>query len=250
MGTVANHSVAIIDPLDGTNLVALTLQRLAELDRLRDFAFVQLNRLNEATLAVPNDQLLVTMCGPKGSMAEFDRFSRAVRQITVLEFELRGLFWAPDRNSPRKPRLVKSDRPGFVPPVNLPDPFTGFDMDNPFDIRPDYRNGPLDEVVAGIRKTLGAEAPADDPFAPPPEKLVQPAEPAPAKTPPKGPEYYMRARPAEPAPKPAPAYVEHAQNDPAMKAALLAIRNLDNKGFRQPSKAKIKKHRMSRGPPK
>ena len=248
MRTFANNDAAVIDPLDGKDQVALTLQRLAELDRLRDFAFVQLNRINETTLAMPSDQLLVRMFGPKGTMAEYDRFSRAVRQITVLEFELRGLFWAPDRNSPRKPRLVKSDRPGFVPPKNLPNPFIGFDMDNPFDIRPDYRTGPLDEVVAGIRKTLGAEAPANDPFAPPAERQPAP-EPA-VKAPPKGPEYYMRTRPAEPAPKPAPAYVEHAQNDPAMKAALMAIRNLDNKGFRQPSKAKIRKRQLSRGPPK
>ena len=218
MGTFANNSnAAIIDPLDGTNLVALTLQRLAELERLREFAFVQLHRVNETTLALSTDQLVMRVLGPKGTMAEFDRFSRAVRQITVLEFELRGLFWAPDRDSPRKPRLVKSDRPGFVPPVNLPDPFAGFDMDNPFDIRPDYRIGPLDEVVAGIRKTLGAEAPADDPFAPlaerkPVRQAPDPVKPAPV--PPKGPEYYMRARPAEPEPKPAPAYAEHAQHDP------------------------------------
>jgi hypothetical protein len=36
--------------------------------------------------------------------------------------------------------------------------------------RSDYRRGPLDEVVAGIRKTLGAEPPKNDPFAPPPDR--------------------------------------------------------------------------------
>ena len=83
---------------------------------------------------------------------------------------MRGLFKAPDRDAPRKLRLVKSDRPGFVPPVAPPTledlladladigkpDMAGFDM---FDIRTDYRNGPLDEVVAGIRETLGAEPP-------------------------------------------------------------------------------------------
>ena len=245
--TFANTATAIIDPVDGADMIALTRKRLIELERLRDFAFVQLNRVNDATLAMPGDQLLGRLFGPKATMAEYDRFSRAVRQITVLEFELRGLFKAPDRDTPRKARLVKSDRPGFVPPI-LPsyDPFSDLDcLAEILDIRTYYRNGPLEEVVAGIRQTLGAEPPPDDPFAPVGRKAQPKAAPEPtAAAPQRGPEYYMRSKPLE------PAEPEPAQNAPAMKAATMVIHNLGNKGFRQPSKAQLKKHRQSRGPPK
>jgi hypothetical protein len=240
MRTEALTTAIAADPNSGADMVALTKQRLAELDRLRDAGFVQLGRLNETTRAIPKDQLFGKVVGPKGTMAEFDRFSRAIRQIMVLEFELRGLFKAPDRDAPRKLRLVKSDRPGFVPPEreNLLADLNDLErLEDLLDIRTDYRRGPMDEVVAGIRETLGAEAPPDDPFAPMAEKAVTPAAP------PKGPEYYMRARTAEPAPVP-------AQKAPAMKAATLVIETLAGKGFRTPSKAAIKKHRQGRGPPK
>jgi hypothetical protein len=240
MRTEALTTAIAADPNSGADMVALTKQRLAELDRLRDAGFVQLGRLNETTRAIPKDQLFGKVVGPKGTMAEFDRFSRAIRQIMVLEFELRGLFKAPDRDAPRKLRLVKSDRPGFVPPEreNL---FADLErLEDLLDIRTDYRRGPMDEVVAGIRETLGAEPPPNDPFAPSAEKVPEPVAPA---APPKGPEYYMRARTAEPAPVP-------AQKAPAMKAATLVIETLAGKGFRTPSKAAIKKHRQGRGPPK
>ena len=58
----------------------------------------------------------------------------------------------------------------------------------------------------------------------------------------------MRSRPAEP--EPTPAQKAPAQNALAMKAADLVIKTLAGKGFRQPSKAEIKKHRKERGPPK
>jgi hypothetical protein len=119
---------------------------------------MQCERLVEATKAIPQDQLFARMTGPKGGMAEFDRFAHAIRQIMVLEFELRGLFKAPDRDAPRKLRLVKSDRPGFEPPdlENLFDP-AELGGREPLDIRTDYGAGPLEDVVAGIRQTLGAE---------------------------------------------------------------------------------------------
>ena len=236
-------------------MFALTQARLAELDRLRALGFAQLERLNEATLALPADQLLARMTGSKGNMAEYDRFNRSIRQIMVLEFELRGLFKAPDRDAPRKLRLVKSDRPGFVPPtfeqlmarltdIGNFDPREldprGFDL---LDIRTDYRRGPLDEIIAGIRDTLGAEAPPDDPFAPV-AQAPEPATPEPAPAPPRGSEYYMRARPAEPEPV-------GPQTKPSMKAAELAIMATGGKGFRKPSaKTRSSRHRRNRGPPK
>ncbi len=192
-----------------------------------------------------------------GQIMDFERLARSIRQIMVLEFELRGLFQAPDRDAPRKLKLVKSDRPGFEPPER--ENFR-FDLGNLeglgpdglgyLDIRSDYRTGPLDQVVAGIRKTIGAEPPENDPFAPPPERQATPA-PQPAKLPPaqlpratvKLPEM-----PAKPSPLP-------PQVKPAMKAALLAVQILGGKGFRKPSKKKAAKSRpagavQGRGPPR
>ena len=183
------------------------------------------------------------MTGSKGNMAEYDRFNRSIRQIMVLEFELRGLFKAPDRDAPRKLRLVKSDRPGFVPPTfeQLMARLTDIGNFDPLDIRTDYRHGPLDEIIAGIRDTLGAEAPPGDPFAPV-AKAPEPATPAPVSAPPRGPEYYMRARPAEPESKPV-----GPQTKPSMKAAELAIMAMGGKGFRKPSaKTRPSKHRRNR----
>jgi hypothetical protein len=66
MRTNGNNAVIAADPVDGADLIALTLQRLKELDRLRHLGFAQLERLNEATLALPPDTLLARMTGAKG----------------------------------------------------------------------------------------------------------------------------------------------------------------------------------------
>ena len=246
MRTNAANPLIVDAPLMAPELLALTERRLDELDRLKDLAYDRLGMIGRATAVMSMEQRVKAMLSPTSAGLEFNQLLRSVRQIMVLEFELRGLFKAPDRDAPRKLRLVKSDRPGFVPPAREVPAVELGSLEDLLDIRTDYRRGPMDEIVGDIRKLVHTEAPIDDPFAPPAEKTVQPVEPAPLK----GPEYCMRARPAEPAPKPAPAYVEHTQNEPAMKAATLAIRNLSGKGFRRPSKAEIRKHRMSRGPPK
>jgi hypothetical protein len=221
-------------------LIALTQRRLAELDRLRDMAHDRLGMIARATALLSPDLRFKTMVSPSGSGVEFDRLLRSIRQLMVLEFELRGLFEPPDRDAKRKLRLVKSDRPGFLPP-KLDDPFGDLEpLEDLLDIRTDYRRGPLDEVVADIRKTVGAGTPPDDPFAP----LAK--APDAVKPDPKPPEYFMRAKPAEPA----PADGRSPQTEPALKAATLVIQTLANKGFRMPSKAQIEKHQQSRGPPK
>ena len=247
MRTVVNSAATVIRPDLGPELLALTYRRLDELDRLKDMAYDRLGMIGRATALLSPDDRFRTMVAPSGAGVECDRLMRSVRQIMVLEFELRGLFEAPDRrDAGRKLRLVKSDRPGFVPP-KLNDPFGDLDrLEGLLDIRTDYRNGPLDEVVGGIRKVVGAAPPADDPFAPTVEKAPKPATPEPVPATPRGPEYYMRAKPAEPE----PADGNTRQRELAFKAATMVIQRLDNKGFKQPSKAQIKKHQLSRGPPK
>ncbi len=98
----------------------------------------------------------------------------------------------------------------------------------------------MNEVVAGIRKTLGAEAPADDPFAPSAEYSTEEAEPPPPD----------KAVPPRSALKRKPGM----QVKPVVKAAAPA---LPRKGFRvkptsphnsnTPSSAR--KGRHNRGPP-
>jgi len=233
---------------------ALTLLRLAELDRLRNFSFAQAERLMELPKVLPVEEARRIM-GKNGTIQQFDRITRAFRQIVVLEFELRGLFVAPDRDAIRPLRLAR-------PPT---DPFKAEDLQkllaglhgkqdlSDAKTRTDYRTGPLDVVVAGIRKALGAQPPENDPFAPPKEPRIRPQaqpaaprEPAPAK--------------ASPA-KPAPATVklpEKPQVDRAFEAAVLALSAKLGDGFRMPpakpkprvNLARPPKRRRNRGPPK
>jgi hypothetical protein len=237
------------DPNDGADLRMLTRRRLRELDRLRDLGFLQVDRLTREAKAVPEGEVFEALLKPKGGVEQFNRLARAIRQIVVLEFELRGLFEAPDRGAPRKLRLVKSDRPDFDPPDidklfnDLGDPS---DLE-PFDIRSDYRTGPLDQVVAGIRKTLGAEPPEDDPFAAPPARAAAPASLPPKPSQPKEPAMRARAEPAKAEPAP-------PQKTAAMKAAQFVIRATGGNGFRmqptKPGKSRKPKHRHNRGPPR
>lgn len=179
------------------------------------------------------------MLGAKGQVMEFERLARTMRQIMVLEFELRGLFEAPDRDAPRRLRLVKSDRPGFEPPdlekfhLELERPER---LEDVFDIRSDYRTGPLDQVVAGIRKTLGAEPPENDPFAPPPERAA-----APAKLPPA----IVKLPEMQTAPDPS-----LAQREAAVKAMTIAIRTKGGDGFRKPGTSAKRRRPTGRGPPR
>jgi hypothetical protein len=188
---------------------ALTERRLAELGRLRDMCMERvesLGVLNDDLRQSP-EQRLRALAGSNGIAVTFERVTRSFRQIVVLEFELLGLFNAPDRDAIRKPRLPKVRLDGLAD-LKLLNLEQLKDLDNartPLD----YRIGPLDQVVAGIRKTLGAETPEDDPFAPPVERIVP--EPV-----------FTQARATSPR-KPA------MQVRPIVKAAVPA---LPRKGFR------------------
>jgi len=239
-------------PEDGALLALLTKRRLKELDRLRDFGFKQIERFNAAAESVPRELLFERMLGSKGQVLEFERLARTIRQIMVLEFEIRGLFAAPDRDAPRRLRLVKSDRPDFEPP-DLEDLLADLRRDIPTgfdDVRPDYRTGPLEDVVAGIRKVLGAEPPEDDPFAPPPKPRIEEAASqeaaAPAKLPPAT--VKLPEKPAKSESETVP-----VQKLLALKAATRVIRATGGNGFRKPSakpgKSRRPKHRHGRGPP-
>lgn len=161
---------------------ALTERRLAELDRLRAMGMAQAETLTEATRQLKGSPIETyrAMAGGKGTIAQFEKISRAVRQIVVLEFEIKGLFKAPDRDGWSKQRLGLGRFNDLNDLYDYDDLYDDLDDDedllddlrdlNPLKVRLDYDRGPLDGLIAEIRATLGAEPPVDDPFAPAAER--------------------------------------------------------------------------------
>jgi hypothetical protein len=134
--------------------------RLDELARLRQIGIAGAERISRCMQGKATPAEAALLASKDGLFVEFMRTSRAVRQVIVLEMELVGLRPAPDRDAPRglhAPDAGANDnrgRPGDVLAFG--------DIGNDYD----YNHGPLDEVVARIRKDLRTEAPAEDPFAP------------------------------------------------------------------------------------
>ncbi len=156
-------------PPDGAQRVtidvsALTARQLDELGRLRAVGMEKTRQLGGAMDGLSPQEVTQRLCGRHGLVGEFDRVARAVRQVIRLELELVGLIPAVDREAAEEE--IEADRDDLSERRD-PDP----DGDRPErdDVRDpvDYRRGPLDVVVASVRKTLGVEAPPDDPFAAP-----------------------------------------------------------------------------------
>ena len=234
---------------------ALVHRRLAELGRLLDIGFLELERMNMTadTLAtsalVPPDQLLRLQIR---NVECSGRVVRSIRQIMVLEFELLGLFEAPDRDGAKR-RMLKRNLSGRLGPraieIGLFDPIDPAELLEQ-DVRPDYSKGPMADVVASIRRTLGAKPPPNDPFAPdadvraetPKQAAAEPAAPPPTAA----------------APRPAPATVklpEKPKVNRAFEAAVLALSAELGGGLRAPAaKPRVNpsrppKRRRNRGPP-
>jgi len=234
--------------LMSAEVALLTERRLEELERLRCIGMEMAEKLSTAADALPLAQHYSRLTGRYGFISELDRIIRAIRQIVALEYELRGIFEGPDRDA--LPKITPIDRDRERPDLgDLNDLNYLNDLRDPVErddlmLRSDYGRGPLDVVVADIRKVLGVEPPIDDPFSPPPERR-QAAPPAVNSA-------------AAPAMRP-PGRGMGAKPKPGMKIALPAKpaqpaspRN----GFRvaptsphNPNTA-ARKHRRNRGPPK
>jgi len=161
---------------EGAALARLVAERIGELDRLRRIGLEKAERLATIPQNLPPEQEIKLLVGRNGAAGEFFRITRAIRQIVALEFELRGIFEAPDRDAPPKAKILRFARdPAERERSDLAD---RDDLDDLRD-RSDYDAGPLDAVVAGIRKVLGAHAPENDPFAPPAERKTSANPPAP-----------------------------------------------------------------------
>jgi hypothetical protein len=238
------------DASQPAEIVRLTLQRLAELDRLREAGMAQAERLTVVAKGLSPQDEYRRMTGPKGTIAQYDKIARAVRQVVVLEFELRGLFKAPDRDAFFKPRLVKEDLLGDLYDYDGFNDLFDFDKArrglgdlNDLRVRLDYGNGPIDALIADIRAVLGIAPPENDPFAPPPDRrpgqtaILERMRTAGVKR--------AAAKPGKPG----------MQVKPAVKAA---APKPPRKGFRVPptsvhnpnTPAKVRKRRRNRGPPK
>jgi hypothetical protein len=164
---------------------ALKARRLAELQRLGDIGAETARSISRWLNGDRADEQLTTAILKGGVGRELDRTTRAICQVVALEMELLGERPAPNRDAPRKtrPRVAPGDAEKAK--ANATQPFRLLGS-HPYD------NGPLDEVIARVRRELRVAAPADDPFAPPKER--KPRQPSPAGPKPKG-----RTRPGKPA---------------------------------------------------
>jgi hypothetical protein len=131
----------------------LLRRRLDELQRLRAAGMGIAETMHGWLDGSVSDAELGVVVGRRGVVSEFCRVARAVRQVIALELELTGLRPAPDRDAVREPHDAASEH--------------GKGHWRLRDDLNDYDNGPLDQVVARVRKAVRLEAPADDPFAPP-----------------------------------------------------------------------------------
>jgi hypothetical protein len=150
------------DCRSGLGAEAFRELRLAELARMREVGIRFALRIEQAVMGELGAADIAELAGKDGLLPRFFRTQRAVRQIVVLEMELLGLRPAPDRD---RVRDAPAARDRAAEPKGRPD---GPGRDN--GLRCDYDSGPYDQVVARVRRELGTAAPANDPFAPPPER--------------------------------------------------------------------------------
>jgi hypothetical protein len=142
------------------------LLQLQELARLRAVGMARAEEIgifmNGGQPQVVADALL----GRNGIIQAFARVARAVRQIITLEREIAGLCKGPNRDAERAKR-EQAAAAATAAQGDGPQPLVWSE-------RSDYDNRPLDQVVASVRKVLGADAPEDDPFAPPVARRREP----------------------------------------------------------------------------
>ncbi len=90
-------------------------------------------------MAASPDLRLQALAGSNGIILALERVTRSFRQIVVLEFELLGLFNAPDRDATRQPRLPKVHLDTLTE-LDLIDPNDLIDLDSVYlSTRLDYK---------------------------------------------------------------------------------------------------------------
>jgi hypothetical protein len=144
------------EPLFGDR--ELRAQQFAELARLRALGMQNVETLSRWSTGDLTDQEAKALAGMGGFVMEYCRVAKAIRQVIVLELELSGQREAPDREAIREPGEQDASDPQeqYGERRERSDSYE----------RSDYDNGPLDLVIAKVRKALHADPPENDPFKP------------------------------------------------------------------------------------
>jgi hypothetical protein len=167
------HSASNNGPADPA-AEAFKAARLEELSRMRAVGMACAERIGLAFSGALGGAEVSELAGKDGLLPRFFRTQRAVRQIIILEMELLGLRPAPDRDRVRNDNAARKKRDGDA--KERPDR-----PDDDLRERSDYDTGPYDQVVERVRRELGTGAPANDPFAPPPDRKAPERRPRPSK---------------------------------------------------------------------
>jgi hypothetical protein len=144
------------EPLFGDR--ELRAQQFAELARLRALGMQNVETLSRWSTGDLTDQEAKALAGMGGFVMEYCRVAKAIRQVIVLELELSGQREAPDREAIREP--------GEQDASDAQEQYGERRERDGIYERSDYDNGPLDLVIAKVRKALRADAPENDPFKP------------------------------------------------------------------------------------
>jgi hypothetical protein len=154
------------------DLAALKARRLEELARLCAIGVETAQGISRWLKGDHSDEKLTAAIMKGGVGREFDRTTRAICQVIALEMELSGERPAPDRDAePKKRKRAKDgDDEQTKPDATIRhESLLGPGA---------YDNGPLDSVIARVRRELRTEAPANDPFAPPAQRKPRAETPA------------------------------------------------------------------------
>jgi hypothetical protein len=143
------------------DIAALRERQFAELARLRDLGMQTVETVSRWSTGDLTDGEVKALAGMGGYVMEYCRAAKAVRQIIILELELAGVREGPDREGVKEPREIDAQDDVEIERGEKEHRERGGLYE-----RGDYDNGPLDQVLAGIRKALRTDAPPDDPFKP------------------------------------------------------------------------------------
>jgi hypothetical protein len=176
MSSAASTLHVLPDPPPG-GFRAMRDRQMAELARMRAAGMATIERIGRWSDGLLSPAEVKELAGRRGIVNEYVRVARGVRQIIVLEQETMGWRAAPLRDVDAPDDVEggaeDGDEDGALEEANDLEALERdygatrerFGSDDDLD---DYDTGPLDQVIARVRKDLNIEPPEDDPFAPPP----------------------------------------------------------------------------------
>jgi hypothetical protein len=172
MSSAAHTAQFLSDPPPG-GFRAMRDRQMAELARMRAAGMATIERIGRWSDGLLSAAEVKELAGRRGIVNEYVRVARGVRQIIVLEQETMGWRAAPLRDVDAPDEELDGGEDGALEEADDLEALERdygatrerFGSDDDLD---DYDTGPLDQVIARVRKDLNIEPPEDDPFAPPP----------------------------------------------------------------------------------